>query len=243
MDTIKTRGIIARRADYGESNAMLTVFSRELGVISVCAYGVRSGKSKLKAATQMFCLGDFVLNKKNGDIYRVESVEIVESFYPLCEDFEKLSLANYLMDLCMDVYSDSDANVMSLLLNTLYVLAYRDTDPDLIKSVFELKLAGLSGYAPGLSGCMVCGERNVTRFDFSGGTVCDLCKAGDTTALLPGTLHAMRYILASDEKKLFAFEVTDIIKNQLAYICEKYLTEKTEKNYRSLEYYKKIKRK
>lgn len=197
----------------------------------------------MKAATQVFCLGDFVLNKKGGDIYRVDSVEIVESFYPLCEDFEKLALANYLMELCVDAYSDSDANIMSLLLNSLYVLAYKDLDMELVKPVFELKLAQFSGYAPYVDGCMVCNDTSVTRFDFSGGTVCDLCRGGDTVEIFPGTLSAMRYILSSDEKKLFSFEVTDIIKSQLSYICEKYLAEKTEKNYKSLEYYKKIKRK
>lgn len=242
MDTIKTRGIIARRADYGESNCMLTLITSDMGVISAAAYGVRSGKSKLKAATQVFCFCDFVLNRKKGDIYRVESAEIVESFYPLCEDFEKLALSGYFMELAVDAGGIIDTEVLSLLLNTLYLLAYKDTDMELVKAVFEIKLAAVSGYEPFLDGCMVCGGENSEYFDFSGGTVCGRCKSGNSVKLLLGTLQAIRYIVNADEKKLFSFRVTDEVKNQLAIIGEKYLLDKNEKTYKSLEYYKKIKR-
>ena len=242
MEVITTRGIVARRADYGESNAMLTVISRELGVISVCAYGVRSGKSKMTAASQVLCLGDFVLTKKNSDFYRAESVEIVESFYPICEDFEKLALSGYFLELARDVCSAVDGSVLSLLLNSLYVLAYKDIDMELARAVFEFKLAQLSGYEPQLEACMNCGNDAGMYFDFQGGLVCPACKNGNCAVLLPGTLSAMRYILASDEKKLFSFQVSEEVKAQLASVCEKYLADKMEKSYKSLEYYKKIRR-
>ena len=221
---------------------MLTVISRELGVISVCAYGVRSGKSKMKAATQVLCLGDFVLAKKNSDFYRVESVEIVESFYPICEDFEKLALSGYFLEITKDVCSAEDGSALSLLLNSLYVLAYKDIDMELVKAVFEFKFAQLSGYEPQLDRCMSCGNDAGMYFDFQGGMVCPACKNGNCAVLLGGTLSAMRYILASDEKRLFSFEVSDEVKSQLAMVCEKYLADKMEKIYKSLEYYKKIRR-
>ena len=242
MDSIKTRGIIARKSDYGESNSMLTIFSRELGIISACAYGVRSGKSKQKAGIQVFCLCDFVLSKKGGDIYKVDSAELAESFYPLCEDFEKLALASYFMEVIPDVFADGDADVLSLLLNSLYVLAYKDVAPELVKAVFELRLSKLSGYEPEVGQCMICGSEAVSGFDLSGGTVCRTCKGKDARDLSLGSIYAMRYILNADEKRLFSFEVTDDVLKELSGICEKYFTDKTEKSYKALEYYKKIKR-
>ena len=241
MDVIKTRGIVAKRADYGESNSMLTVISADLGVISVCAYGVRSGKSKLKAATQVLCLGDFVLSKKNPDFYRLESCEIAEGFYPLCEDFEKLALSGYFLELTRDNCTAGDKDVVSLLLNSLYVMAYRDFDMELLKAVFELKMAQISGYEPQLDGCMQCGRPDSTYFDISYGTVCKNCKRGEAQKLLPGTLSAMKYILRADEKKLFSFAVSEDVKAQLMGIGEAYLEDKSEKRYKTLEYYKKIK--
>lgn len=219
---------------------MLTILSGDMGVISACAYGVRSSKSKLKAATQILCYGDFVLSKKGGEIWRVDSVEILESFYPICEDFEKLALAGYLLELCRDAMADSDQNVLALLLNTLYVVAYKAADPDFVKAVFELKLMQYSGYEPQMDRCMVCGNHDAEHFAFDSGVVCADCKTA-SVKLLSGTICAMRYVLGADTKKLFSFEVSENVKKQLEGVCEKYLLLQTEKNYKSLEYYKKIK--
>lgn len=221
---------------------MLTILSEDLGEISAAAYGVRSGKSKLKAATQGFCFANFVLCKKGGDIYRVESAEIIESFYPICEDFEKLSLGNYLLELSRDAMSDGDASVLALLLNTLYVITYKGADCELSKAVFELKLMQLSGYEPQLLGCNRCENESAEWFDFASGTVCKKCKTMGSIELLKGTLYAMRYILSASDKKIFSFEVAEDVREQLIKICEKYLLLKTDKTYKSLEYYKKIKR-
>ncbi|MBE7015293.1 MAG: DNA repair protein RecO [Ruminococcaceae bacterium] len=242
MDTVKTRGIIARRADYGESNAMLTVLTKDLGVVSVCAYGVRSGKSKLKAGTQQFCLGDFVLSRKNGEIYRLETVEIAESFYPLCEDFEKLALANYFTEVAADALSEGDERILSLLLCGLYVLAYKDVDADIIKAAFELKTAMFMGYAPQISKCSACGEDGV-YFSLSGGLFCKACKPAGSINLLSGTIAAMRYVQDAEDRKVFSFELSEDVKKQFSALCQEYLLTKTEKRYKSLEYYKKIKRK
>lgn len=242
MDTVKTRGIVARRADYGESNAMLTVLTKELGAISVCAYGVRSGKSKLKAGTQQFCLGDFVLSRKGGEIYRLETVEIVESFYPLCEDFEKLALANYLTELTYDALSEGDEEVFFLLLCALYILAYKDVDEEIVKAAFELKITMLMGYEPQLMGCSRCGGE-AYFFSLIGGLFCSECKPQGSIHLLSGTLAAMRYVKEAEDRKVFSFELSEEVKKQFASICEEYLLAKTEKKYKSLEYYRKIKRK
>lgn len=219
---------------------MLTILSADIGVISACAYGVRSGKSKLKAATQVLCYGDFVLSKKGGEIWRVDSVEILESFYPLCEDYEKLALAGYLLELGRDAMADGDQNILALLLNTLYVTAYKDADQSLVKAVFELKLMQLSGYEPQMNGCTVCAKADAEYFAFDSGVVCESCKT-QGVKLLSGTICAMRYVLDADSKKMFSFEVSEDVKKQLAEVCEKYLLLKTEKNYKSLEYYNKIK--
>ena len=82
MESIKTRGIITKCRDFGESNSMMTVLAAGLGVISVSAYGVRSRKSKTRV--RLFSCADFVLSKKSGDIYRMEQMDLVDAFFPIC---------------------------------------------------------------------------------------------------------------------------------------------------------------
>lgn len=241
MESIKTRGIVAKRREYGESNCMLTLLCDGLGVISASCYGIKSKKSKLRAASQVFVCCDFVLSKKTGDIYRVEAAEIVDAFYPVCEDIVKVSLANYLCDIAMEWSSDDDGKILSLLLNTLYVMAYRDVPLGILKAVFEVKLTQLAGFTPCLDACIGCGKEAVpVAFDMAGGVKCTSCAGPLDMRISPGLLATLEYVLGAESNKLFAFAVTDEIKKELEIISEKYILTKSERSYKSLDYLKKM---
>ena len=220
---------------------MMTVFAENMGVISVCAYGVRSKKSKLRAAAQPLCFCEFVLSKKQGDIYRVEAAEILDSFYPISEDIVKLSLANYLCELSRETFVDGDNSVLSLLLNTLYVMAYKNVEPLLAKAVFELKLAQYSGYEPVLDACIGCGQaENLVAFDFSGGLKCSSCRREADMNIDVDLYHAIKYIITANDKKIFSFNVSEQVRERLSLLAEGYILNKSERSYKSLDYFKKM---
>lgn len=220
---------------------MLTLLCDGLGVISASCYGVKSKKSKLRAASQVFVCCDFVLSKKTGDIYRVESAEIVDAFYPICEDIVKVSLANYLCDIAIEWSRDDDGKILSLLLNTLYVIAYRDVSLGILKAVFEVKLTQFAGFEPFLGGCVGCGSSNLfLAFDMAGGIKCTSCAGPWDMRVSPGLLAALKYILNAEGNKIFSFSVTDEIKKELETLAEKYILAKSERSYKSLDYLKKI---
>ena len=240
MDCIKTRAIVARRADYAESNCMLTLFAEGLGVISACCYGVKSKKNNLRAAAQPLCFAEFVLARSGGDIYRVTAAEISETFYPISEDIGKLALSGYLLEITGDAFSAEDNAPLSLLLNTLYAIAYKNVSLNIAKAVFELKMMQYSGYEPGLDACIKCGKPEASAFSVSGGAVCASCRTRAMPALSKDVLAAMEYILKSDTKRIFSFEISKTAEEALAKICEGYILSKSDKHYKSLEYYRKI---
>ena len=216
---------------------MMTVLAEGLGVISVSAYGVRSKKSKTRV--RLFSCCDFVLGKKNGDVFRMEQMDLVDSFYPVCEDVVKLSLASYLCDLASDAFQMSDRSVLSLLLNTMYVISYKDTDIWLAKATFEIKISQLTGYEPQIEECIGCscgGE--MVAFDLSGGAKCKNCAKNGDIIISKGTFDAMEHILKNTN--IFSFSVSDTVKKQLSEVAEKYILGKIERKYKSLDYLKKI---
>lgn len=217
---------------------MMTVLADGLGVISVSAYGVRSRKSKTRI--RMFSCADFILSKK-GDIYRMEQMDLVDAFFPICEDITKLSLANYLSDLAKDAFGTADENVLKLLLNTMYVLSYKDLDIALIKAVFEIKIAKYMGYEPHIESCIACGSAdNLIAFDMESGVKCSACKKAGDYPIMRGVYEALKFILQKEDAKVFSFSVSDEVKKELCKLAEKYITSKTERNYKSLDYLKKI---
>lgn len=218
---------------------MMTVLADGLGVISVSAYGVRSRKSKTRV--RLFSCADFVLSKKSGDIYRMEQMDLVDAFFPICEDITKLSLANYMADLAKDAFGTMDENVLKLLLNTMYVISYKDADLGLAKAVYEIKIAQYMGYEPQVDSCVICrNTEDIAAFDMESGVKCKNCKKASDYPILQGVYEALKYILQKEDSKIFSFSVSEEVKKELCKIAEKYITDKTERNYKSLDYLKKI---
>ena len=58
---IKTDGIVLREVAYQDSDKLLTVLTREYGKLTVRARGVRSSRSRSKAACQLLAYSEFTL--------------------------------------------------------------------------------------------------------------------------------------------------------------------------------------
>ena len=65
MSTIKTKGIILRQSDFKEANRILTIFTKEFGIVNAVAYGAKSIRNKNSASTQIMTYADFILLKTN----------------------------------------------------------------------------------------------------------------------------------------------------------------------------------
>ena len=66
MGTEKLRGIVIGERIKGESNKQLVVLAKGLGRVLLSARGAKNAKSKLLAATQLFCYADFVVYTGKG---------------------------------------------------------------------------------------------------------------------------------------------------------------------------------
>jgi DNA repair protein RecO (recombination protein O) len=73
---------------------------------------------------------------------------------------------------------------------------------------------------------------------------CDACRTPELNGLhLPiscGTLQAMRYILASEPKKIFSFTLGEDSLKELCGICEAYLLTRLERGFYTLDFYKSL---
>lgn len=242
METIKTRSIIIKQTNYGEGHRMLTLFCEEHGIIKAVSYGAGRMKSSKAAATQFLCYGDFELYPMHGDLSRVNSITPKETFYPIHEDIEKLSLSVYLADLtcaALDM-GNPDEQVLKLLLNILYAIAYKNTPALKAKAVYELRLCGYAGFYPVLDSCIFCGSTEICGFSVSGGAVCAGCMKKDSIGMIPDVLAGLRYIMTCPDKRVLSFEASDAVIQGLSLIGEAYCKSCFEREFPSLEYFKSI---
>lgn len=241
---IKTDGIVLRETQYKDADKLLTVFSREFGKITLRARGVKSARSRLKAPCQLLAYSEFTIKEYQGRYTIVEAMP-KELFSEVQRDLELFYLAAYFVQITETVAqeNDPDPELLSLLLNALYALAKLNRPQWLVKAVFELRTACLSGFMPDLRGCVHCDAVFPDRFNISQGVLqCAACgDLGDDIRmpLSPGTLQALRF-LCEGRGNLFSFTLSEASAAELNHITESYLILRLERGFSALDDYKKL---
>ena len=198
--------------------------------------GARRPKSQLMSGSQLMCFGEYMLFK-GSDTYTLNSCEIIELFYNIRTDLEKLTYAMYVTRIVSDVTTENQNsfNTLKLYLNTLYMISETEKDLDFILSVFKLRILKILGFAPNTRECVGCKTRENIRY-FSirdNGFKCKECAKTDTSAIeiSDATQNAIKYIMGADPKKIFSFELSDNGYKELELVAKVYLNEKLEKEY------------
>lgn len=237
MRTVKTKGIIIAEKVMSDFDKMLTILTPNMGKIECVAKGSRRPKSLLMAGTQFLCFGDYMLYK-GGENYSMNSCETIELFYNIRTDLDKLKYAVYITKIINDVTTENQNNykILQLYLNTLYVISNTEKDLEFVTSIFRLRLLSIIGYRPEIEECKTCKEKeNLTKFSIrDNGFKCTACGKQDKGAIdmSETTKDAIRYIILSDAKKIYSFQVPKESIEELKIISKLYLTEKLEKEYK-----------
>ncbi len=245
---ITTKALVLRSVQYKESSRILTVLTSDHGKLTVSARGAVRKNSRVTASVQPLAFSDMTLSRTR-DRYILTESQVIEQFEELSGDLERFSLAAYFAEL-LETLSDEDSpnpEMLSLGLNAFYMLCKSDERPDeLIKAAFELRAMCLSGYAPALNSCSVCGGETDggVRFDlYGGGVCCERCaQSGDILPLLcAGALAAAKYICSCESRRLYSFSIDAPALNKLSAACEGYVTAQLDRKFSSLDYYYRIK--
>lgn len=246
---IKTTGLIIKQQNIGEQDKLVTVLTKDMGVLRAFVRGAKNIKNPKSAATDLLCYSD--LSVYHGkEAYIIDEASLKEMFFGLRKDMEKVSLSQYFCELAAYICpTEQQAEAqLSLILNALHLLSATDKKADLIKACVELRLLCLAGYMPDLVMCRGCGEYEtpLMHFNISDGSLkCDACftksPCQGSVAVDTGVLHALRHICFSQDKKVFAFNLSKKGLEVLNYITETYVSRVLEKDFGTLHFYKTIK--
>lgn len=227
---------------------MVTILTREVGVVRAFVRQGKKIKSPNSPATGLLCYSEFTLYKSKKDYYTVENSRLSNMFSDLKKELTRLSLAEYFCEIAAAVCpTEQEAEEhLRLLLNALYLLSKGEVPQLLIKSAVEMRLASISGYMPDLLMCPRCGvyESDEMYFLLSGQLLCKACfeksplpqgaKISKSIAL------ALRHLVFSEDKKLFSFSLSEDSLERLSDITENYLSRKVERDFATLQFYKTV---
>lgn len=93
MQEESCEGIILRSVEYKEKERILTLFTKEKGLLSCIVKSISPKKYHLLAQTSLFCQADFLLRKTRSDLYTFIEAKIVEEHLFLRLDYSHICTA------------------------------------------------------------------------------------------------------------------------------------------------------
>ncbi|MBW4578635.1 MAG: DNA repair protein RecO [Tildeniella nuda ZEHNDER 1965/U140] len=155
--TYKATGINLKSMPMGESDRLLTILTREFGLVRAIAMGSRKHNSRLGGRSELFVVNELMI-AKGRSLDKITQAETLESYPRLGQDLKKLIASQYLAELCLhQALSDQPQEDLFCLLNEH--LARLERSPasqvlaHLTHAIFQLLV--LAGVAPQVHLCCV----------------------------------------------------------------------------------------
>lgn len=236
-----TSGIVIKERPIGEKDKVITVLTRNLGVVEAIARGVRNTKSKLLSGVSLFTYSDFEFYEGKNYTY-INSAEEKNSFHSISDDIEKMSLCFYFSELVitMNPGEEESNDFLRLFLNSLYLLSNNERDKALVKAVFELKTAEYCGMMPDITACENCGVYEGAEFYLDakrGHLLCSECKTIGCYKLTSKSLMALRFVFLNKIDKAFNFTLDEASLELLSIASEGYILNQTQYRFKTLDFY------
>ncbi len=208
----KAEAVVLKTLNHGDTSKIITLYSREVGRLKLIAKGVRSPKSKSMGLFQPTRhIQVIYYAKATSELQMFKSGELIDGFFGLEEDFDRLTLAQVVVELLDRTVEDEETHprLFQLLVDTLARLSNKHVSSAEAYWFFHVHLLRELGFRPHVGHCSSCQEPLVHE-GFLGGhhphPECIKChEATQHTVRISGeVIKTIQYLLAepwaSDER-------------------------------------------
>ena len=249
--SVVVTGMVLTTMPISEYDKRITILTKERGKICAFARGARRPNSQLLAATNPFSFGEFELFEGKSS-YNVSKANIHNYFRELTMDVEAAYMGFYFLEFaeyfCQE--NNDEKEMLKLLYQSLRALESPAFSKGLVRAIFELKAMVINGEGPNMFRCMHCHKTEELNF-FSvkrGGIFCPACvklirgmsqgehvSVKEFVKIFESTRYAMQYIISTPVEKLFSFQLSEEVLEELQRIMKDYLHTYVRHTFKSLQ--------
>jgi DNA repair protein RecO (recombination protein O) len=182
---LTVEAVCLRTRNWHNSSCILSLFTREIGLIPATARGARRPKSRLGAVANLFTHSRLLLYPpRAGDLFLITEAELLNSFPGLSHSYENLTTASQISEFLLAALPprQPEERLFQLLLTYLEQLAQltpeHNSAPILLLFSFLLKALTFLGYRPELGRCARCRRELEPQATFDpqlGALLCTAC--------------------------------------------------------------------
>ena len=192
----RTAAIVIGSFPLGESDRVVSFFSRDCGRLRGVARAARRIRSRFGGSLELFTLGQLVFfDTGRSDLVRIDHFDVTHPFAAVREDLDRLGEAAWVVEIVARTTGERDRQpaLYGLLVRTLQAMEHASR-PARVSVCFGVRCLDVLGHRPRLDRCVECGR----TYPFprpalaEGGVVCDGCRTGsDAVPVGPATVEAI----------------------------------------------------
>ena len=190
MPEYRTRAVVLRTFDHGESDRLVHLYTEKLGRVSAIAKGARRSRRRFPGTLEIFSrLEVQIVDPPRAQLMRLEGAVLVDPGEELVQHLGRFAIASQLLEVLDRLTGEREVNsdLYRFLVGVLEVLGGEEPDRLLALLVFTKTVARL-GYRPQLVHCANCAralsdEPRVAFDPAQGGAVCRACAGVELPAV------------------------------------------------------------
>lgn len=196
MRLYRDRAVVLRQHKLGEADRIITLLTRDHGLVRAVAKGVRRTRSRFGGRLELFGHIDVQLYPGRGlDI--VTQVQILDAFTEgIVADYGLYTTASAVLETAERLAGEERAPARDqylLTVGALRALALTPRPSELVLDSYLLRAMSIAGWAPALFDCARCGAPGPHRAFHvaAGGAVCVHCRPPGSATPPPEVLELM----------------------------------------------------
>jgi DNA repair protein RecO (recombination protein O) len=231
--------IVLRTRKLAEADRIITLLTRQRGIVRAVAKGVRRTSSRFGSRLEPFTHVDLQLAEGRNLDTITQAVTKASFGEPISADYDRYTAASVMLETAERLVAEErepSVQQYQLLVGGLRAMAtggYRPTD---VMDSFVLRSLAVAGYAPSFDGCARCGLEGPHRafHPASGGVLCNDCRVPGSAHPAPGTVALLGALLAGDWPGVAGAE--DRERREARGLVSAYLSWHLERGLRSMPY-------
>ncbi|CAM3588489.1 DNA repair protein RecO [Smaragdicoccus niigatensis] len=237
MRLYRDRAVVLRQHKLGEADRIVTMLTREHGLVRAVAKGIRRTRSKFGARLEPFAYVDIQLYPGR-NLDTVTQVQTIDAFAgDIVNDYGRYTAACAILETTERLSGEEKAPALALhqlTVGALRAIATQAHAVGLVVDAFLLRAMSISGWAPALDDCARCAAPGPHRAFHvaAGGAVCVHCRPAGAAVPSTGVLDLMDALMRGDWA--FAEETPEMLRKQATGLTAAHLQWHLERQLRTL---------
>ena len=203
MTLYRAQAVVLRTHKLGEADRILTLLTRERGLVRSVARGIRRTTSKFGARLEPFSHVDLQLAEGRSLDVVTQAVTLSPFALRLGGDYQRYTAGTVMLETAGRVVVEEGEPALAqyqLLVGALRALTAGERTAVEVLDSYLLRALATAGYAPSFEACARCGQLGDHRAfsPMAGGILCSECRVPGSVHPQPETVRLLAALLSGD---------------------------------------------